>query len=136
MWVGIDLVEIHRIAKSMENPRFLTRVFGPSERELFCAPRGAGPRGVERAAANFAAKEAFGKALGTGVRGFALAEVETLRDDQGAPYLKLSGRAAEIARQRGLRFAVSLTHTKEYAQAIVIACAANETEAKGGMEGC
>ena len=131
MRVGIDLVEIRRIAKSMENPRFLTRVFGLSERELFC-----GRRGAERAAANFAAKEAFGKALGTGVRGFALAEVETLRDGQGAPYLKLSGRAAALAKARGLRFSVSLAHTKEYAQAIVIACAADETDAKGGIEGC
>lgn len=115
--VGTDLVEISRIKQSLENPRFMTRVFGVSEQALFQCPRGA-----ERAAANFAAKEAFGKALGTGIRGFSLREVETLRDASGAPYLLLSGRAREIAEQRGLRLSVSLTHTREYAQAVVIAC--------------
>lgn len=114
--IGIDLVEISRIEKSMKNPRFTARVFGISERALFC-----GKRAFERAAANFAAKEAFGKALGTGIAGFSLSEVETLRDPAGAPYLKLSGRAAAIARERGLRFSVSLTHTESYAAAVVLA---------------
>lgn len=136
--VGIDLVEVERIQKSLENPRFLTRVFGLAEQALFC---GAPQRQWERAAANFAAKEAFAKALGTGIRGFSLTEVETLRRESGEPYLSLSGKAAELA--KGLRFSVSLTHVKEYAQAIVIAeeipaaeashesdCAANVTSDK------
>lgn len=114
--VGIDLVEISRIQKSMQNPRFIARVFGVSEQKLLT-----GPRAGERAAANFAAKEAFGKALGTGIAGFSLCEVETLRDERGAPYLQLSGKAARIARERGLRFTVSLTHAQEYAAAVVIA---------------
>ena len=115
MTVGIDLIEVARIEKSLQNPRFLTRVFGDSEQLLII-----GAHRAERAAANFAAKEAFGKALGTGVRGFTLREVETLRDGQGAPYLHLSGKAAQEARERNLRFCVSLTHAGGYAQAIVI----------------
>jgi len=47
---------------------------------------------VPTIAANFAAKEAFSKALGTGVRGFLLAEVSVLRNELGAPYLALSGQ--------------------------------------------
>lgn len=47
----------------------------------------------ETIAANFAAKEAFAKALGTGVRGFSLNEVSVLRGELGAPYIKLAGNA-------------------------------------------
>lgn len=114
--VGIDLVEVARIRKSMENPRFVSRVFGEEEQKLFT-----GAHAAERAAANYAAKEAFSKALGTGVVGFSLNEVETLRDELGAPYLRFSGKAAEIVRERGLRFLCSLTHTADHAEAIVIA---------------
>lgn len=114
--VGIDLIEVARIRKSMENPRFTARIFGKEEQKLLT-----GAHAAERAAANYAAKEAFGKALGTGISGFSLCEVEVLRDALGAPYLSLSGKAAEIAAARGLRFLCSLTHTADYAQAIVIA---------------
>ena len=70
-------------------------------------------------AANFAAKEAFSKALATGIRGFSLNEISVLRDGLGAPYIKLSGKALEAA--KGLRFKVSITHTKTVASAIVLA---------------
>ena len=114
--VGLDLVEIDRIRRSMGQPRFLERVFSPAERELF-ASRSFSPQTV---AANFCAKEAFAKALGTGVRGFWLTEVSLLRDKLGKPFLVLEGRAAEIARREGLDFSVSVTHTREYASAVVI----------------
>lgn len=114
MRVGIDLVEISRIAKSIQNPRFRTGVFSAQEQEMLEA------RGwnVASAAANFAAKEAFAKALGTGVRGFSLSEVSVLRDDLGAPYLLCSGRADAL--MQGKNASVSLTHTDTLAQAIVI----------------
>lgn len=114
---GIDLVEISRIRNSLRNPRFLTRVFSSDEQEFLLAKKDM----AASAAANFAAKEAFSKALGTGVRRFELAEVSVLRDDLGAPYLKLEGKAKEIAQKQNLCFSVSLTHTKEYASAVVVA---------------
>ena len=123
---GIDLVEISRIAKSMENPRFLERVYSPEELELLRtrarsdAPLHLCPSAVNSAAANFCAKEAFAKALGTGVRGFSLGEVSVLRDAQGRPYLSLTGNAKKLSEQRGLTFSVSLTHAKEYASAVVV----------------
>lgn len=116
LFTGIDLIEIDRIRKSIQNPRFVSRVFSPKERELLQTPKAA-----QTAAANFCAKEAFAKALGTGVRGFALCEVSVLRDALGAPYLQLSGKAKEIADARGLTFSVSLSHTENYATAVVIA---------------
>jgi holo-[acyl-carrier protein] synthase len=82
----------------------------------------------ETIAASYAAKEAFSKAMGTGVRGFSLAEVSVLRDSLGAPYFALSGRAARLAAERGLCFSVSLTHTDELAAAFVVAW----QEGKGG----
>lgn len=111
--VGIDLVEIERIKKSMENPRFCRRVLGPAEFAQL-AQRGFP---VQSVAASFCAKEAFAKALGTGVRGFWLTEVELLRAENGKPELKLSGSALKLA--RGRTFSVSVTHTRAYAAAVV-----------------
>lgn len=117
MHCGVDLLEIRRMSRSLQNPRFVRRVFGPRERRELEA------KGfpVASAAAAFCAKEAFAKALETGIRGFALTEVELLHNRQGAPFLALSGRARTLAEQRGLRFAVSASHTKEYAVAQVVA---------------
>ena len=111
------MVELPRMERSLENPRFMEKVFGPAEREELAAK--SGRRLVESAAAAFAAKEAFSKAVGTGVRGFALSEVEVVHDDLGAPSLRLSGRASALA--GGRSFTLSLTHTDHYAAAVVIA---------------
>jgi holo-[acyl-carrier protein] synthase len=72
-------------------------------------------------AANWAAKEAFSKAMGTGIRGFGLNEVSVLRNEAGAPYFLLTGNAKILADQRGFSFSVSLSHTAELALAFVIA---------------
>lgn len=115
--VGTDIVEIDRIKKSAQRQSFVERVYSPQERVMF----------EERSfpypsmAGNWAAKEAFSKALGTGVREFKLAEVEVLRDDMGAPYIKLSGNAEKIAGKLGLEFAVSISHSENYATAVVVA---------------
>ena len=116
MVVGIDSVEIDRIEKSIENERFLERVFGNNE---LIELRDNGTR-AERCAALFAVKEAFSKAIGTGVRGFSLSEVQMLHDENGKPYLSLSGNAAKIAKKLGYSFEVSVTHTRAEATAIVI----------------
>lgn len=113
---GIDLVRIDRVKKAMANPRFLTRVFSVAERSLF-EERGFR---AETVAANFAAKEAFSKALGTGVRGFALSEVSVLRDSLGRPYFCLEGRAKKLAERTGLSFTLSLSHTDDTAAAFVL----------------
>lgn len=113
--IGIDMLEIDRIKKSAINPRFLSRVFGEQELDLYRG-RGCPPSFL---AANFCAKEAFSKALGTGIRGFELKEVQLLRGELGEPYLELSGKAKELA--ENLSFEVSVSHTRENAIAIVIA---------------
>ena len=115
MTVGIDTVEITRIQKALEIRGFKERVYSPAELEML-EKKG---RPAQSFAANFAAKEAFSKALGTGVAGFSLNEVSVLRDKRGAPYIELSGRAEELAKEKS--FTVSLTHTRLDATAIVIA---------------
>lgn len=82
---------------------------------MFCGKK------AESVAANFAAKEAFSKALGTGVRGFSLNEVSVLRDESGAPFFAFSGNAERIVKERKLGFSVSLSHTKNMACAMVVA---------------
>lgn len=100
--IGVDMTEISRIAMSCSKESFLHRVFSEREIELY------GDRN-EKLAAGFAAKEAFSKALGTGVRGFSMREVELLRDELGKPYYEFSGRAGEIVSGKGLRSFVSVT---------------------------
>ena len=113
---GIDLLETDRIRRSLENPRFRGRVFGDAERSQLAA------RGfpVSSAAASFCAKEAFAKAVGTGLWSFDLRDVQLLRDEvSGKPELSLSGSALRLA--AGAHFAVSVTHTRDYALVVVTA---------------
>ena len=113
--VGTDIVEIGRMRKSISRESFVNRVFSAREQEYFSAKKDP----ADSMAANWAAKEAFSKALRTGVRDFELTEVECLRDELGAPYLVLSAKAAQAA--EGFGFSVSLSHEKDYAVAVVIA---------------
>jgi holo-[acyl-carrier protein] synthase len=77
----------------------------------------------ESLTARFAAKEAGAKALGTGIsRGVAWREFEVRRLPGQRPELHLSGRAAEIATQLGIRrLSLSLSHSKDQSIAVVIA---------------
>ncbi|MBO4867906.1 MAG: holo-ACP synthase [Ruminococcus sp.] len=115
--VGTDLVEVERIRKSCQRESFVNRVYAEVEKEYFKKFRDP----AESMAGSWAAKEAFSKSLGTGVRGFELTEAAVVRDELGCPHLELTGKAEEIARERGLDFSLSITHTKEYASAVVIA---------------
>ncbi len=118
---GIDIVEVGRIAAMLEaHPeRFTERVFTVGERAYAEAGQ---RRRVERYAVRFAAKEAVLKALGTGWgEGIAWTDVEVLRAPSGEPSLRLAGRAAEIAAERGISgWSLSLSHTEQYAVASAI----------------
>jgi holo-[acyl-carrier protein] synthase len=114
---GIDIVEIDRIAAVLarHGERFLRRVFTEAE-VRYCRGR------VPELAARFAAKEAASKALGTGMRGVLWREMEVLPDPRGKPLLYLHGAAQARANELGLReFAVSLTHSRDVAAAVVVA---------------
>jgi holo-[acyl-carrier protein] synthase len=115
--VGIDMIEVERVRRSIERfgSRFLERVF--TEREiLYCGGR------PERLAARFAAKEAVGKALGTGIGDVRWLEIEIVNEESGRPILVLYGAAQEIAEASGIgTWAVSLSHTDSHAIGMVVA---------------
>ena len=98
----------------MRNPRFCGRVLGEAEYAQL-ASRGFPVSGV---AASFCAKEAFSKAVGTGLSGFDLRDAQLLRLPSGKPELHLSGGALRLA--GGTAFRVSVTHTERYASAVVV----------------
>ena len=99
--VGVDLAKIERIGRSLERfgQRFIDRVYTPAE-QAFCAGRG---QPVRAYALCFAAKEAFSKAIGLGMRGVGWREIEVRHRTSGQPYLVLSGRAKEAAGRLGVR---------------------------------
>ena len=117
---GIDIVEIARIERvfARRGTRFRDRIFTEGE-IAYCEPRGSK---FASYAARFAAKEAMMKALGTGwSNGIAWRDVEILRDDEGAPSIKLRGSALERFNGLGAsRAHLSLTHSRDLAMAQVV----------------
>jgi holo-[acyl-carrier protein] synthase len=118
---GIDMVEIERVARSIERygSRFLERVYTAGE-IAYCQRKRR--NAAESFAARFATKEAAAKALGTGI-GFGVTwrELEVGREAAGRPLLLLHGRAAEIAASLGVRrSSLSITHTRTQSMALVI----------------
>ncbi|MDO4200269.1 MAG: holo-ACP synthase [Clostridia bacterium] len=114
--VGTDIIEIQRIKKSMKNKKFFEYVFGEEEYKMLESKNL-----LERSvAANFCAKEAFFKSIGTGIRGYGLKNVQVLRDELGKPYFKFSGKLLELVNKNKYKFSVSLSHSKEYALATVL----------------
>ena len=107
--IGTDLCAADRMAAKLQKPAFVQRVFSPAEQALL-NERG-GTHRAETAAANFAAKEAFLKAAGTGLREpFSLCEIEAIRQENGAPAYRFSGRTAEWVQARSLTARLSLSH--------------------------
>jgi holo-[acyl-carrier protein] synthase len=118
--IGLDIVETAQLRRLLgeQGDRFEQRVFTAGER-MACQER------VDREqalAARYAAKEACLKALGTGWNdGLAFQQVEIVEGERGAPVIKLTGKAAERARERGVRQVhVTLSHQPGIAAAAVI----------------
>ena len=112
--IGTDIVEISRIEKSMENPRFLERAFTKAENEYFKNKNN--PQ--ESAAACFAAKEALLKALGIGFADIKIKDIEVLHNELGAPYIVLYDKLKELLGDNKVH--ISLSHSKNYATAVVV----------------
>ena len=116
MRIGIDLVEIARIASARDRwgDRFLERVYTSREVQV-CRGR------LSALAGRFAAKEAAAKALGVGIGPVRWLDLEILNAGSGAPRLELHGRARELAMSLGITgSAVSLSDTRDYAVAVVM----------------
>ncbi len=117
MRIGIDTVEIDRIAELSKKAGFLQKLFSEEELKEF-EKRGNKPNHIASA---FAAKEAFSKAVGTGISGFSMTDVSLLHKPNGKPYLFLRGGAEKISDNLAVSFDISITHTDSIATAVVIA---------------
>jgi holo-[acyl-carrier protein] synthase len=115
--IGIDLVDVARVRAALERypERFRNRVFTPAEVQ-FCESLG---DKYPAYAGRFAAKEAFSKALGTGLRGaIGWTEIEVLDNERTRPTIRVTGRAAAILGSRKVH--LSISHLPDYATAIVV----------------
>jgi len=116
--VGIDIVHVGRIRHWSSVPGLVERFFHPAE-VTDSRARGAGePYSL---AARFAAKEAFGKALGTGLAGIRLGDIQVVNDTNGRPCIVLHGTAlAKFDAAGGRSVHVSLTHESDNAVAVAV----------------
>ncbi len=115
--VGLDLIEIDRVAAALERhpERFRARCFTAREVEELDRK----PKPSESYAGRFAAKEAVGKALGTGVH-FTWTEIEVA--GRGKPQVTLHGWTREVAQRKGVvAIDVSITHSRSTSAAVAIA---------------
>jgi holo-[acyl-carrier protein] synthase len=115
--VGVDLIEIERVRRALERhgDGFRTRCFTPDE-VAYCESK---PNPAQHYAGRFAAKEAVGKALGSGVL-FTWKEIEIR--GRPKPGVVLSGRTARWAAERigPVHIELSMTHSRELAAAVAV----------------
>ena len=116
--IGCDLCSLSHLEKSLSSAHaaaFVRRVYGPAEQAalgiLEASPAPLNAHRLASAAADFAAKEAFLKAAGTGLREpFSLCEIEVLRLPSGAPVYRFSGRTAAWVEEHHVTARLSLSH--------------------------
>ena len=121
--IGIDIIEINRIENVLERtPRFLERNFTEKEIDYFKQKNFKS----ESIAGNFASNEAISKAIGTGIRGFRLKDIEILRDELGKPIVNTYNNLREICIKYNIKeIKVSISHSENYAVANAIIISEN-----------
>jgi len=117
--IGTDIIEVERIRKHIEAGfGFREKVFTLKE-IAYCESK---TNKAQNYAARFSAKEAFLKAVGTGLRrGLAFTDIEVLNNELGKPEMQLHGEAQELINRLGVtNLQISLTHLRDWVNAIVI----------------
>jgi holo-[acyl-carrier protein] synthase len=122
--IGTDLCDIRRVEALLarRGERFASRVLGPHEIEVFRARRArVEARGVRYLATRFAAKEAFSKAIGLGMRmPMTWRACEVVKATSGQPRIVLHGALADWFAARALSAHVSVSDEADYAAAFVV----------------
>ena len=117
--IGTDIISVGRIKKLLKNKNFLKRLF--SEEELSKCSKLIDSNNCF--AKRFAAKEAFSKALGTGIsNGINFNEIIVMNDKNGKPFIKLKGKTKQIIKKKFKKktmIALSLSDERNYAVAFV-----------------
>ncbi|HOH82496.1 MAG TPA: holo-ACP synthase [Candidatus Syntrophosphaera thermopropionivorans] len=117
--IGVDIVQIERVRKLVENySEFMHQVFTAREIE-FCQAKA---DSASSYAARFAAKEAMMKALSTGWNEKVnWLDIEVINEEQGNPILKIKGRTLKLMKKMGVyQTHLSLSHERDYALAFVV----------------
>lgn len=116
--IGIDVVHVSRMQRWREIPGLLERYFHPEE---LSEAKSKG-KGVDLSlSARFAAKEAFGKALGKGLTGIVLKDIQVKNRHNGQPLIFVFGTALKALEASGAsRIHLSLTHERDNAIAMVV----------------
>jgi len=116
--IGVDMVEVKRMERWLGNSALLNRYFNQAELDLVVSRKNSA---AQTLAARFAAKEAFGKALGTGLAEIELKDIIVINNDKGKPDIKLTGNAQKAFEKSGaVKAHLSLTHEKENAIAMIV----------------
>jgi len=116
--IGIDIVRIDRFESWLDDHKLLERYFDSEELAIASTKK---ITASQTLAARFAGKEAFGKALGTGLSGITLKEIIIINNDKGKPEIKLKGTALEALKKSGAQKAhISLSHERENAIAMIV----------------
>lgn len=122
--IGTDVCDIRRISALLgrRGDRFPDKVLGPNELQVFHARRARVPeRGVRYLATRFSAKEAFSKAIGTGLRmPMTWRACEILNLPSGQPVIRLHGELGAWFEARGLQAHVSVTDESDYVASFVV----------------
>ena len=117
--IGTDIVSVDRFKKSFKNKNFIKRLFNKDE-VIKCSKL---INSNNCYAKRFAAKEAFSKALGTGIsNGINLNEIIVMNEKNGKPYIKLRGKTLQVIKKKFKKkpkIALSLSDEKKYAVAFV-----------------
>jgi|TARA_B110000914_G_C15470470_1_gene450436 holo-[acyl-carrier protein] synthase len=117
--IGTDIVSVNRIKKSIKSKSFLNRLF--SKEEISRCSKLINSNNCY--AKRFAAKEAFSKALGTGIsNGINFNEIIVLNEKNGKPFIKLKGKTkVQINKKfkKKARILLSLSDEEKYAVAFV-----------------
>ena len=118
--IGVDIVNIRRMGRVVDKweKRFINRIFTDQEID-FCFQ---GTRSVSSLALRFAAKEAFSKAVGLGMKkGIRWRDIEIVQDSNGRPELNVTGEALNLCHKKGIRrWHVTLSDESYYGIAVVV----------------
>lgn len=128
--IGTDIADCNRVGSiyAKHGHHFVKNILTPAELERMAQLKD--PK--EYIAGRWAAKEAFSKALGTGMCAeCAFVEIEVLSDERGKPFVNLYAATAETAKRLGItRIHVSISHERELATAFVVLEASEGSEVR------
>ncbi len=118
MLVGIDILDVMRMEKFIQNEHFLGKYFTPYEAMYVSQTM----RKTQSLAGIYCAKEAFLKALGIGLNnGIALNEIEVAHDENGKPFIRLSDGAKIVLATYGIRdVQINISHTDDVCTAVCV----------------